>query len=346
MRRHPLHQAKPATPDNDLRRLARQYFEWMAFTNYSELTIAGRQFYLDKFFAWCEDRDFKAPAEITRPVIERYQRHLFNHRQKSGLPLSARGQHSNLIPIRGYFKWLARRSHILHNPAADIDLPRIGHRLPRPALSIHEAEQILAVPDLATASGIRDRAILETFYSSGLRRAELMRLAIHDIDPDRGTLFVRQGKGRKDRVIPVGERAAAWIDKYRREARRLLVREPDPGILFLTADGEPFSPQRLSQLVKEYIDQSGVDKKGACHLFRHTMATLMLENGADVRYIQQMLGHAKLETTQIYTQVSIRQLKHVHDITHPAKNQPHRAAEIIRGEPMGFRYDTHPAPSS
>jgi len=127
------------------------------------------------------------------------------------------------------------------------------------------------------------------------------------------------GKGKKDRMIPIGERALAWIDKYVTAVRPALVREPDDGALFLTNLNEPFTPNRLTQMVREYVDAAQLGKRGACHLFRHTMATLMLENGADIRFIQQMLGHAELSTTQIYTQVSIRKLKEIHSLTHPAK---------------------------
>jgi len=131
--------------------------------------------------------------------------------------------------------------------------------------------------------------------------------------------MVRQGKMRKDRMIPIGERALCWVEKYLADVRPALTVEPDDGTLFLTASGEAFSGNRLSQLVKEYVDKANVGKKGACHLFRHTMATLMLEGGADIRFIQQMLGHAEISTTQIYTQVSIKKLKEIHTATHPAK---------------------------
>ena len=131
--------------------------------------------------------------------------------------------------------------------------------------------------------------------------------------------MIRLGKGKKDRMIPIGARALAWIDKYVTEVRPTLVREPDDGTLFLSNLNEAFTPNRLTQLVREYVDAAQLGKRGACHLFRHTMATLMLENGADIRFIQQMLGHAELSTTQIYTQVSIRKLKEIHSLTHPAR---------------------------
>ena len=131
--------------------------------------------------------------------------------------------------------------------------------------------------------------------------------------------MVRQGKGKKDRMIPIGERALTWVEKYQVEVRPQLTMPDDEGSLFLTHLSQAFTPNRLTQMVREYIDMADIGKRGSCHLFRHTMATLMLENGADVRFIQAMLGHVSLETTQIYTQVSIRKLKDIHTATHPAK---------------------------
>jgi integrase/recombinase XerD len=147
---------------------------------------------------------------------------------------------------------------------------------------------------------------------------ELIGLKVYDLDADRGTVMVRQGKGRKDRMIPIGERALAWIDKYQREHRPSLVIDGGP-VLFVNNAGEQFGPGQLTRLVRDYVNASEIGKRGSCHLFRHTMATLMLENGADIRYIQAMLGHVKLETTAIYTQVSIRKLKEIHTATHPAR---------------------------
>jgi integrase/recombinase XerD len=130
---------------------------------------------------------------------------------------------------------------------------------------------------------------------------------------------IRQGKGHKDRIIPLGDRAAAWVRKYLDESRPQLATEPDDKIVFLSNAGEPFSLDYLTEMVRGYVEAANLGKHGACHLFRHTMATLMLEGGADTRFIQAMLGHADLKTTQLYTHVAIRQLQDIHRATHPAK---------------------------
>ena len=299
-----------------------KFLEWMRVTNYSERTVENRHLYLSYFILWAEDRGITRPSEVTKPVLERYQRSLYQHRKKDGQPLSFRSQHSRLVPIRAWFKWLARNNHILFNPASELELPRLERRLPKHVLTIREAELVIAVPKVAEPLGLRDRAILETLYSTGIRRMEVIGLKLYDMDVDRGTVMIRQGKGKKDRMVPIGERALAWIDCYITEVRPRLVADPNDTTLFLTHLGEAFTANRLTQMVRDYVDAADIGKRGACHLFRHTMATLMLENGADVRFIQAMLGHAKLETTQIYTQVSIRKLKEIHTATHPAKMKP------------------------
>jgi integrase/recombinase XerD len=221
------------------------------------------------------------------------------------------------VPVRTWFRWLVRNNHILHNPASDLDMPKLEKRLPRAVLNEEEAERVMIQPDVRDPLGVRDRAILETFYSTGIRRMELVNLKLYNVDHLRGTLSVWLGKGKKDRVVPIGERALAWVDKYLREARPQFVMEPDEGTIFLSIEGGPFHLDRMSKLVRDYVEQANLGKSGACHMLRHTMATLMLENGADIRYIQEMLGHSELESTQIYTQVSIRQLKKIHSATHP-----------------------------
>jgi integrase/recombinase XerD len=305
-------------------RLVDEFCEWMGAHGYSERTIRNRRGQLAALIGWLAERGVTRPVEVTRPMLERYQRYLFHYRKTNGDPLSFRSQSQRLLPVRAFFKWAARNRIVLYNPAGEIELPKVEHRLPRPALTAAEAERVLAVPDLDERLGVRDRVMLEVLYSTGIRRSELAHLAVFDLDVERQTLLVRQGKGRKDRMVPIGERALAWVDRYLVDIRPQLVVEPDDGTLFLTADGSGLSPDRLTQIARGYVKASGVDKQGACHLFRHTMATLMLDGGADIRYIQAMLGHAELSTTQIYTQVSIRALQAVHAATHPgATNTRH-----------------------
>lgn len=310
--------AEPALPDGPLRSSMEEYLVWMQTQNFSGDTVATRRACIGYFIHWCQERGIENPAEITRPILERYQRALYHYRKPNGDPLTFRTQNQRLRSLKGWFRWLARQNYILHNPASELVLPRLENRLPKYILTAEEAEQLLQQPDLATPAGLRDRAILETFYSTAMRRMEVAHLKLYDIDADRGTLMIRQGKGKKDRFIPIGERALAWIDKYVREARPHLLGSVEDGTVFLTQMGEPFQRAHLTTLVRVYLAKSKIGKTGGCHLFRHTVATLMLENGADIRVIQEMLGHAKLATTELYTRVSINLLKQVYAATHPA----------------------------
>ncbi|GAB3700239.1 site-specific tyrosine recombinase XerC [Mariniluteicoccus flavus] len=303
--------------------LVEEFLTDLAARGYSQATIRGRRQRLATVAGWLADRGVTRPVQVTRPMLVRYQRYLFHYRKADGEPLSFRSQNETLLPVRAFFKWAVRNDHVGSNPASELELPKVEKRLPKAALSVEEAEAVLAVPDLTKPTGVRDRAMIETLYGTGIRRGELARLNVRDLDIERHTLMVRQGKGRKDRMVPIGPRAVAWIERYLTETRPRWVVEPDDGILFLTVDGTGFSVDRLTQLVRDYVKASGTDKQGACHLFRHTLATLMLEGGADIRYIQAMLGHAELSTTQIYTQVSIRALQAVHAATFPgATNVP------------------------
>ena len=167
-----------------------------------------------------------------------------------------------------------------------------------------------------------------------MRRNELLSLKLRDFNMESGVVAIRSGKGNRDRIIPVGDRCLHWVSRYLSDVRPMFVEQSDTETVFLTRTGRRFSPNHLSALVAKYVRSAGVGKRGACHLFRHTMATLMLEGGADIRYIQQMLGHAKLDTTQIYTHVSVPVLKIVHSRTHPASQTHGRRRKLARAGMM------------
>jgi integrase/recombinase XerD len=294
------------------------YLESLAVRNFAAPTITGRRLALTAFLLWCQERDLLRPAELTRPIIESYQRWMHRHRKKNGHPLGFTTQRGRLVAIKDYFRWLCRQNVVLHNPASELEMPRNERRLPQGGLTVAEIERVLSLVDVSRPLGLRDRAMLEVFYSTGLRRLEVARLELGDVNPERGVVLVRQGKGKKDRVTPIGERALEWVNRYLVDGRPELLTDPRAQALFLSGYGDgPLHPDYLSRVVVEYLRRAGI-AKGGCHLFRHSCATLMLEGGADIRFIQQMLGHANLNTTQIYTEVTIAQLRRVHSMTHPA----------------------------
>jgi len=295
----------------------RAYLEYWRTMGYREAGVLLRQKALRRFVAWADGYGVHQVTELTLSLLERYRRDLYLYRKADGGPLSMNSQQLLLVPLKGFFKWLARSRRIPANPAQELELPRKPLRLPARVLSVSEVERLICQADTTTPWGVRDRAILEVLYSTGMRRTELASLAVEDWNRDRSTISIRQGKGGRDRVVPLGARATAWLGQYLESVRPSLTPGPDEKTLFLTDYAERFEKNRLGDLVRRYLDWAGIGMPGACHLLRHACATHMLENGADIRYIQALLGHADLRSTQIYTKVSIIKLKEVHAATHP-----------------------------
>ncbi len=294
-----------------------RHLAWLKARGYCDDGLWTRRADLLEFCLWCVDRGVERPPDLNRTVMDLYQRYLSQRPKKDGSPLTPQTQGKKLTAIAKYCKWLVRERLVAYDPAAELEMPRRQIRLPQAVLTIDEVERILAVPDIRTPLGLRNRAILETLYATGMRRSELLRLLLEDLQLNRGVISVQLGKGGKDRFVPVGERAAAWITKYLRESRPALEVTIGERAVFLSSRGNSIAPHHLTDLVAGLIKAAGVDKKGGCHLLRHTAATLMLEGGADIRFIQQMLGHADIKTTQVYTRVSLHKLKSVHGATHP-----------------------------
>lgn len=228
---------------------------------------------------------------------------------------------------------MAKQGLILANPAADLELPRLEKHLPRTILSVEQVEDIVSLCDLTTHQGIRDRALLELLWSTGIRRGEVAGLEIYSVDFSRKILTIVQGKGKQDRIVPVGERALGWLERYLHHVRPEVLVSPDCKALFLAMDGVAgLTASGITMAVVPYLRAAGIDK-GSCHLFRHAMATQMLENGADLRWIKAMLGHRSVESTQIYTQVSIRALQAVHASTHLAEQRDNPEPEAAPEQP-------------
>lgn len=241
----------------------------------AETTLKVQTHHSYCFILWAAERGLHHPAEITRPLLERYQRHLYQYRKRNGDPLTTRTQRTAVQPIQVWFRWMTQQNLLLENPAADLELPRLEKRLPRYILSVDEVEQVLVLPDLSTPGGIRDRALMEVLW---------------------------------------------WIQRYLHHVRPQLLVNSHCKALFVALDGvEGLGPNGITRTVSHYMKASGLVAHGSCHLFRHAMATQMLEDSADLWWIQAMLGHASVESTQIYTQVSVRALQAVHASTHPAE---------------------------
>ncbi len=282
-------------------------------------TVSARRAQLRRMSAAFTMHGVLRTADVTTGAVEQIRVMLPQPAAEGGREPGWSTQANIITAVRRFFAWAVRSSRLATDPTVGLERPRLPRRLPRAVLSASEAERVLARPDSSTRLGLRDRAILEVLYSTGIRRMELIGLDLPDLDIERGVLFIREGKGRKDRLVPIGDRAIHWTLRYLDETRSTLLRARDPGALFLGSRGARMRPTRLTERLHGYVMAAGLGKSGSCHIFRHTMATLMHDGGADIRDLQEMLGHALLTTTQVYTHVSIARLKAVHTQTHPAR---------------------------
>lgn len=322
MNKQPPSLAAKSSQPITLRQQMIDYLDHLETINRSARTLESYQERLLPFVQWCELRGVMRAVQVTVSVLEGYQRYLVSYRRTNGKHLTVQSQLQRLSAIKVWFDWLLKQHALLYNPAHQLTLPKAEYRLPAQVFNEAETLTILDAIDTRSAIGLRNRTVLEVLWSTGIRRMELSRLMLSDLDNTRQVVRVNQGKGKKDRLVPIGERALHWIARYLTYSRPELTRQSDSGHLFVSNKGKALSLSTLTQLAGKAIrEEAHANKPGACHVFRHSMATQMLENGADTREIQAILGHEKLETTQVYTRVAIGHLQKVHAKTHPAEKK-------------------------
>jgi integrase/recombinase XerD len=308
---------------------------------YSNASTDAHLCALKQFSTWAQEEKHTQIEHITRAHLTAYQHFLHHYRSPRGdKPLVINTQIARLGCIRRFFAWLCRQNLIPANPAADLDLPRKQTRALPKTLTPEEITQLLALRDATDPFGLRDRTMLELLYATGIRRTELSQLDIGDYDPSTHTLTIRRGKGGKFRMLPVGDRAAAWLGVFLRESRPLFDHIPNETALFLSGYGSRITPAYLGNWIKKLLARCDIHKPGSCHLFRHTCATDMHRGGADIRYVQELLGHARLETTQIYTHVNIEALREIHTRCHPHGKLPQE--EISENNPSTEKNTSRP----
>jgi integrase/recombinase XerD len=221
----------------------------------------------------------------------------------------------NLSAIRTFFRFLNQEGILDTNPVEDIESPKVAKTLPE-ILTLKEIEQILEQPNLQTPLGIRDRAMLEMLYATGMRVSELIHLPTHQVNLEAGFVIL-YGKGSKERIVPLGSEAMKWVHLYLRESRGILEKGKENSVLFINRSGRGMSRQRFWKNLKDYARKAGLRKRITPHLLRHSFASHLLERGADLRSVQMMLGHVDISTTQIYTHVTGERLKKIHQRFHP-----------------------------
>jgi len=296
-----------------------KYMHFLEANHYSLTSRRKWRGMLFSFSRWLFDHAIKTPEQITEEIMVFYQTHLKESIDRFGKKRSTESQRKNLTVIRAFLDYLKNQNVILTNPAQDLRLPRVHKSLPRQILTEEEAELVLSQPDVKTALGLRDRAMMELLYATGMRRMEIANLQLPEIDFKEKVIEIRESKGAKDRLVPVSDRALDWLDKYLEDARPKLAGSQSKNFVFLNCHRRPFSLTNLTTVFKKHFVACELAHLGACHVFRHTLATRLLEGGVDLRLIQEMLGHTDIKVTQVYTRVSIRKLQEVHQRTHPAK---------------------------
>jgi integrase/recombinase XerD len=249
--------------------------------------------------------------------IRRYQTALAAMKRPDGRLYSTGFQANRLNVVRGIYRFLRRAGLILHDPASAIELPRLGKPLPKQILTPREAARILNAASGDSPRTLRDRAVLETLYSTGIRIAELAGVCLGDVDLDQGVLRVNKGKGGRARVVPLTPVAAEAIERYLKRGRAKLLLGKTRREMFVGERGAILHTAIANKVIRFWVKQARIKKHVTCHTFRHSVATHLLQHGADIRHIQVLLGHASLKTTEVYTRVEIGDLRKVVARAHP-----------------------------
>ena len=278
--------------------------------NLSKNTVASYKNDLSSFLRFLAELKIDDPSKIESRILLDF----FSNLEKAGLTSSSAARYFS--SLKGFLNYLFSNNYIKSNPIEKVNPPKLGKSLPG-VLSFPEIDKILSMPDTSDTLGIRDKSILEVFYACGLRISELISLKLSDLFLSEDMIRVI-GKGSKERIVPIGSSAIEWIQVYLTKSRPLLQKKmKSENYLFLNSRGTKLSRMGVWKLVDKYVKQAGIEKPAHPHTFRHSFATHLIEGGADLRAVQEMLGHADISTTQIYTHIDREFIKQVHKQFHP-----------------------------
>jgi integrase/recombinase XerD len=294
-----------------------RFDDYLSHRGFTENTRQGYRYTVRRFLEFVSNRGLCAVAEISRADVDAYRVHLHHWRKTNGEPLAMTAQAAKLGAVLAFLRYLHDEKLILANPGHGVRLPKKPDKLPAALPDEEQVLKLLETPDVSTPLGLRDRAILELLYSSALRNTELRLLELHQLDLVRLEVRIESGKGRKGRLVPLGEPAAQWLEKYLSQGRPWLVRDPDTKPVFLNSLGRVLSAELLAEIVRDYAQAAELPNKVTPHTLRHACATHMLARRAGLRHLQQLLGHASADTTRRYTRVEISDLREEHRRCHP-----------------------------
>ncbi len=295
----------------------RRYLNAMVASGGSPHTVRGAKSALKELAAFLDSAGVTEVERVDHEALLRYREELSWRLTRKGTPLAPRSQSELLGHLRAFCRWMVAQDWLVSDPSKRIPNPRKPRPLPKAILDESEVQRILAQPDLHTPKEYRDRVILEVLYSSAIRREEVAHLQLNDVDTEHGFLIVREGKNRKDRAVPIGAGVCSLLQTYIAGVRADWIGAARDRHLFLNRFGQSMGPNAVWHVVRKYARAAKIDRTVSTHTFRHSCATHMLRAGAPIRHLQEMLGHESIETTQIYTRLTITDLKAAHRRYHP-----------------------------
>jgi integrase/recombinase XerD len=296
----------------DVRVTITEFKQHLKALGYAESTLESYSKNLDLFRRYLQDLDIGDFRKVTHALICDYQQ------AAMARPIAMESKALKLRPVKRLFEYLVKTHKLLINPTEGIVETCRKNRKIGPVLSIEEAKKLMAQPNLSLRTGIRDRAIMEMLYATAIRLDELLALEVYHVDLKDKVLYIRKGKGKKQRVVPLGKPAALWLREYLEKIRPWYARKnPKERKLFLNHSGLAMAAANLRVNLRKYRDCAGIKKSVSPHTFRRSCATHLLQAGVDIRYIQKFLGHRHLKTTQAYTKVMPVEVKQTHNRTHP-----------------------------
>jgi integrase/recombinase XerD len=303
-----------------IRQLIPTYLKHLKTLGRSYYTIKAAKYGLADLAAFLESEKAPCLEDLNSDVLYEYQQELAFRITAKGKLLSLRTQAQSLGIVKAFTRFLKEHDYLVHDPGQVIHPPKKPRRLPKVILSANEIQKLMDAADTRTNRGWRNRIILEILYDTAIRRSELAGLKVNDLDLNAGFIHVR-GKGDKDRVVPLSSRVCRLVETYILMVRPAMLHGKDTGHLIVNRWGRQMDPNGVWKAVKRCVELAGIRKNVSTHTFRHTCATHMLKNGAPVRHLQEMLGHESLESTQIYTRVTINDLKQIHAKYHPSEQR-------------------------
>lgn len=315
---------QPSEKLENLNLLIARYMGHLEVLNYAPRTLATRSGYFNALRRFLEEVRITDVQGLTGAVLHDFQRWVYYEPTSRGTARSISSQNQMIANVKGFLLFLKQEGYITHNAAQGLLYARQPRALPRNVLTPQEARQIIETPDTNTLIGYRDRTILEVLYATGIRKNEMMNLTLGDINQEEELLRINDGKGGRDRVVPLSRIACSFLESYIKGIRPELLQGNQSKRVFISLRGQPMGRNTVSAVIEKYARLSKVKKHVTCHIWRHSCATHLLKNKANLRHVQEILGHRSLATTERYLHLTITDLKEAHRKYHPREQTQQR----------------------